>query len=99
LHEAESPADIPAVGDWCLISEKFLDKRNEVAANVVRLLPRRTKISRMGSGPEGELQILAANVDIVFIVTSVNRDFSINRLRRYVLLAEQGKVEPIILLP
>jgi ribosome biogenesis GTPase / thiamine phosphate phosphatase len=94
---ADSSA-LPVVGDWAVVGPTFRDESNEPAAKINAILPRLTKISRLAAGRETAEQVLAANIDIVFIVTSTNTDFSINRLRRYVLLAEYGGVRPVIVL-
>lgn len=93
-----SNAELPAVGDWCKITEIFSNGGNEPAAKIIEVLPRKSKITRLLAGSETDEQVLAANIDIVFVVTSVNRDFNINRLRRYVLLAEHGNARPVIIL-
>ncbi len=98
VHESVSNAELPAVGDWCLLGNEFIDETNERAAHVARLIPRRSRISRMVTGVEADEQVLAGNVDYVFIVTSVNRNFNINRLRRYLLLAQHGGVQPVVIL-
>lgn len=97
-HEQVWNTALPAAGDWCIAGERFVDSSNEQAVQVVELIPRRSSISRMMAGTAVDEQVLAANVDIAFIVTSINRDFSINRLRRYVLIAQQGGVRPIVVL-
>lgn len=97
VHETISAADFPAVGDWCLIGDIVLDASNEPAATIEMLLPRRSKIARTAVYLSDE-QVLAANVDYAFIVTSLNRDYNLNRLRRFVLLAESGRSQPIIVL-
>lgn len=91
-------SELPVVGDWCVVGEEFTDLSNERAAQVVRLLPRRSKLARMGAGTDAGEQILATNIDIVFIVTSATRDFNVNRLRRFILLAVHGNARPIIVL-
>ncbi len=89
---------LPVVGDWCIVGPTFRDERNEPASKINAILPRLTKIARLAAGRKMAEQVLAANIDIVFIVTSTNTDFSINRLRRFVLLAEYGAVRPVIVL-
>ncbi len=89
---SEAPLDV-VVGDWCVMGERFVDESNEAAAVIETVLPRRTFITRAAAGLTSDHQTLAANVDVMFVVTSVNRDLNVNRLRRYVLLAMQGGVE------
>ncbi|MFN8655606.1 MAG: GTPase RsgA [Candidatus Obscuribacterales bacterium] len=69
-----------------------MTKAND-AAVIEAVLPRRTFITRAAAGLTSDHQTLAANVDVMFVVTSVNLDLNVNRLRRYVLLAMQGGVE------
>ncbi len=84
------------VGDWCLINKKFVDEKNCNAAMIESLIPRKSKISRLKVG--GNEQIMAANVDYCFIVTSANNDLNVNRLDRYLQLAKAGNVKPVIVL-
>jgi ribosome biogenesis GTPase len=96
--EVSSGADKPATGDFIRISPPFVDDQNSHAANIEEILPRRSKISRLVTGDGVNEQVIVANVDYAFIVTSANNDFNINRLQRYVLLAKEGNVVPVILL-
>jgi len=98
LHASSLSADLPAVGDWCIVDAFFKDNANAPSAIVEEILPRHSELTRMACGKDADTQLLAANVDFAFIVTSANRDFNINRLRRYILLAEHGRVAPIIVL-
>jgi ribosome biogenesis GTPase len=98
LRGYAAPALNPAVGDWCAFGERFVDESNTVSAVIETLLPRRTSITRAAAGLTSDHQVLAANIDIMFVMTSLNRDLNVNRLRRYVLLAEQGGVRPIFVL-
>lgn len=98
LQSAWTDSELPAIGDWCVVGERFTDVTNEPSAHVLSVIPRQSKISRMGCGTDAGEQILAANVDLVFIVTSASRDFNINRLRRFVLLATHGNAQPVIVL-
>jgi len=77
-----------AVGDWALAD----------GARLVRLLDRRTCLSRRAAGTGAARQLIAANVDTLFIVTSCNADFNPARLERYLALARSAGVEPVILL-
>lgn len=98
FHEAESTAELPAVGDWVAV-----DPRPDEQAGTIRgVLPRRTKFSRLaahdGASELTKEQVLAANVDVVFIVTSLNEDLNLRRLERYVTLAWESGATPVILL-
>jgi ribosome biogenesis GTPase len=65
---------------------------------VDRILPRRTRISRKVAWQKTEEQVLAANVDVVFIVTSLNEDLNLRRLERYLILARESGAQPVVLL-
>jgi ribosome biogenesis GTPase len=90
---ANHRSDFPAVGDWVAISE-YDD--NKVLIHSV--FPRKTIIERQAIGKQGEKQIIATNIDYSFIVQSVDRDFNINRLERYLTICNTSKVNPIIVL-
>jgi len=93
-HQAEQPA----VGDWVRIGSDFANDRGEAGAMVRQVLPRRTRLARLQSGNIAEEQVLAANVDRAFIVTSANAEMKTRRLQRYLLIARQGGIEPVIIL-
>jgi ribosome biogenesis GTPase len=83
----------PAVGDWVGVRQ-----RTGNHAQVEHILPRRTKLSRKVVGRELREQIVAANLDTVFVVTSLNRDFNLRRLERYLTLVYHGGARPVVLL-
>jgi ribosome biogenesis GTPase len=93
LHEATastSPAALPAVGDWVGLRPG--------TAMVVHLFARHTCLLRKAAGRRAEAQVLAANVDTVLIVTSLNADFNPRRLERYLALALEGGARPVFVL-
>lgn len=90
---AQKRSDLPAVGDWVSISE--YDK-NKVLIHAV--LPRKSIVERKAVGKLGQTQIIATNIDYGLIVQSVNRDFNINRLERYLTICYAAKIEPILVL-
>jgi len=92
-HEAFD-GDLPAVGDWvgCLYSP------NDGAARINAVLPRRSVLRRRAAGPRLAAQILATNVDTLFIATSLNGDLNPRRLERYVAMARDSGAEPVVLL-
>ncbi|MCW9017198.1 MAG: ribosome small subunit-dependent GTPase A, partial [Kangiellaceae bacterium] len=77
------------VGDWIL-----LDKDNRF----VRLLERKTCFKRKAAGTKIEEQLIAANVDIAFVVCSLNEDFNLSRVERYLSLVYESRAEPIVVL-
>lgn len=78
-----------AVGDWVLIET--------TTARVLRTLERQTVIARMAAGTEHRRQLIAANLDTLFVVTSCNADFNLARLERYFALAYEARVEPVVI--
>ena len=83
----------PVVGDWVLVQPAD-DERYVIES----ILPRRTAIIRKQAGPSTSAQMLAANVDRVLLVTSLNQDFSLRRLERYLTLVWESGATPIIVL-
>jgi ribosome biogenesis GTPase len=93
-EESNSPADLPAVGDWVAIAPRA----EEGGGTIQAVLPRRTKFSRKTAWQATEEQVLAANVDVVFIVTSLDEDLNLRRLERYLILARESGAQPVVLL-
>jgi len=93
-HEAYSRGKLPSVGDWVCVSIRAEEER----ATIRRLLERRTKISRKGAGSVIDEQVLAANVDNVLLVNSLNRDLNPRRIERYLALARDSGARPVLLL-
>lgn len=92
--ESSSAADLPAVGDWVAVSPRA----DEQAGTIEALLPRRTRFSRKTAWQAAEEQVLAANVDVVFLVSSLNEDFDLRRLERYLTLAYESGALPVVVL-
>ncbi|GAB3380035.1 ribosome small subunit-dependent GTPase A [Lysobacter fragariae] len=88
-----APEERPAVGDWVLI-EGAPPKH----AKIVELLPRRTAIKRAAAGEHYKQQLIAANVDTVFVVCGLDADFNPRRIERYLLLVRSGGAEPVVVL-
>jgi ribosome biogenesis GTPase len=94
-EESSSPADLPAVGDWVAVTPR----PGEAASGTVEaVLPRRTRFSRKQAWQATEEQVLAANVDVVFIVTSLNEELSLRRLERYLILGRESGALPVVVL-
>lgn len=87
LREAEN---LPTVGDWLLL--------DSATGQPLQLLERKSLFRRKAAGNEAKLQLMAANVDTLFIITSCNRDFNLSRLERYLALALDAQVEPVLVL-
>ena len=80
----------PTVGDWLLL--------DSLTKQPLKILERKSLIRRRAAGIEAKVQLIAANIDTLFIVTSCNQDFNLSRLERYLLLALEAKVEPVLIL-
>ncbi len=93
-HEARSRAELPAVGDWVVVRRA----PGEARASIVAVLARRGRFSRRMAGQVTDEQVVAANVDVVFLVMGLDGDFSVRRLERYLLLARESGATPILLL-
>jgi ribosome biogenesis GTPase len=93
-HEAASRAELPAVGDW--VALRLIE--NEEKAVIAAVLPRRSKFARKTKGTKTEEQIVGANIDNVFLVTSLNQDFNIRRMERYLTTAQDSGASPVIVL-
>ncbi len=89
MHKALAEQGL-AVGDW-ILTEKD-------SVHVERILDRKSLIRRGSAGIEAASQLIAANIDTLFIVSSCNADFNIARLERYLALAHQAEVEPVLIL-
>ncbi|OQR56139.1 ribosome small subunit-dependent GTPase A [Bacillus sp. CDB3] len=93
-HEAITKGDYPTVGDWVYIKKI----ENEKKAIIHRIFQRRSSFSRQEAGTRTEEQIIAANVDYLFLVNALNHDFNVRRMERYLLLAYESGAMPIIVL-
>jgi len=92
IFNALSREDYPAVGDFVII-----DELPENQAVIRGILPRRTIIKRKHGG-KNEIQIIATNIDVAFIIESTDRDFNLNRFERYFAIARDGGVKSVIIL-
>ncbi|WP_397334026.1 ribosome small subunit-dependent GTPase A [Paenibacillus sp. YN15] len=93
-YEADGREDFPAVGDWVMASLRESDGR----ATIRGLLPRFSKFSRKVAGAVTEEQIVAVNVDTIFLVQALNQDFNLRRLERYLILAWESGANPVVIL-
>ena len=87
-HDASSGADLPAVGDWVALRDGVIHA----------VLPRRTAFARKVNLGATEAQVLAANVDAIFVVTALDADFSPERIERYLTLAWESGATPAVVL-
>ncbi|MBT3345379.1 MAG: GTPase RsgA [Gemmatimonadetes bacterium] len=93
-HEAGSPADFPAVGDWVVYHPSEID--GPVAIQAV--LPRRSAFSRLAAGTVPYEQIIATNIDTLFIVSGLDDNHSVRRVERYVTQGWESGAVPVVLL-
>jgi len=93
-HAASGRVDFPAVGDWVAV-----DTRSSGAdARIRAVLPCATQFSRRAAGNPTEPQVIAANIDIVFLVSGLDRDFNPRRIERYLVTAWDSGATPVIVL-
>lgn len=92
---AFGPADFPAVGDWVMV-----DRADDASGNAVihNVLTRKSVFERKAAGTSNTTQIIAANIDEVFICMSLNADFNLRRLERYLSVAWDSMAAPVIAL-
>jgi ribosome biogenesis GTPase len=90
LRDAQSEEEYPTVGDWLLIDRD--------THRLDRVLHRASLFKRRAPGTERKPQLIAANIDTLFIVSSCNQDFNVARLERYLVLAREAGVTPIVVL-
>ena len=95
LYSVKYSTEFPTVGDWVMI-----DRMNENDGNAVihHLLSRKSLFERKSSGTSGVAQIVASNIDIIFICMSLNSDFNLRRLERYLAIAWDSMATPVIVL-
>jgi ribosome biogenesis GTPase len=86
----DRPGDRPTVGDWLLIDR---DSRS-----LVRILDRTSLIKRPAPGDDRRIQLIAANIDTLFVVTSCDQDFNVARIERFLVLAREVGVPPVVVL-
>ncbi len=94
MFESDSPAEYPKVGDWVAVS----DDPSWESAIIHAVLPRRTRLSRRVAGKKTEEQVLAANIDVIFLVQGLDFDFNLRRLERQLVMARRSGAEAVVLL-
>jgi ribosome biogenesis GTPase len=92
--QSESSIDLPCVGDWVTVQYH----NNDTEAIIHEVLPRRSFLRRRAAGEKVDVQMIAANIDVAFIVQSCHFDFNVKRMDRYLVMAADGGVDPIIVL-
>jgi ribosome biogenesis GTPase len=85
----DPPEEHPTVGDWVMV---------DLAFQPLHLLERKSLIKRRGAGRESAIQLIASNIDTVFIVTSCNEEFSVNRIERYLSITAESNLHAVVVL-
>ena len=93
-HEAMDGDEFPSVGDFVVVSLRI----SEMRATIHKVLPRKSKFSRKVAGINTVEQIVASNIDTIFLVNSLNKDFNARRIERYLIMALESGASPIVLL-
>ncbi len=94
LFSAQSAVDLPCVGDW--VFAQFYDAG--AFAIIYDLFPRKSLLRRKTQGKTVDYQMIAANIDTAFILQSCDANFNIHRLERYLVMVNDGQVEPRLVL-
>jgi ribosome biogenesis GTPase len=94
LYTAASSVDMPCVGDWVCVQYHDAD----TFASIHDIVPRRSFLRRKSPGKNIDFQMIAANIDVAFIVQSCHFDFNVRRLERYLVMVNEGHIEPVLLL-
>ncbi|MFC0271998.1 ribosome small subunit-dependent GTPase A [Metabacillus herbersteinensis] len=90
----QTEADHPSVGDWVVLSIR----EDEQKGTIHNCLPRFSKLSRKSAGNSGTEQLIATNIDTLFIVNALNQDFNLRRMERYLVMAWESGATPVLLL-
>jgi len=93
-HRASRRAELPSVGDWVVVRQRPAADRGVI----VDILPRHSAFTRRAAGDVTDEQVVAANVDVVFVVMGLEANFNPRRLERYLLMARESGAAPVILL-
>jgi ribosome biogenesis GTPase len=93
-HEAATAVEYPAVGDWVALRSR----PGELRSTILAILPRRSRFSRKVAGDVTREQIVAANIDTVFLTTGLDADFNLRRIERYLVTAWESGAQPVVLL-
>lgn len=94
IFSAESTQELPCVGDWVTVQYY-----NEGTLAIIHgILPRRSFLRRKTAGKKIDYQMIASNIDTAFIMQSCDGNFNLRRLERYLVMAGEGRIKPVILL-
>lgn len=93
-HASATAADLPAVGDWVAVSRAELGE----LAYIEGVLSRRSRFSRKVAGITTDEQVIASNIDFIFVVSSLTSDFNVRRIERYATLVWESGATPVVVL-
>lgn len=94
LYRSDSASELPTTGDW--VYADFYD--DDTHAILYDIFPRKTLLKRKAAGRVVDFQLIAANIDVAFIIQSLNDNFNLRRLERYLVMVNESGIEPVILL-
>ena len=94
MFNTKSPLDLPAVGDWVYV--QIADDRS--LAVIHDIFPRKTLLKRKSVGKRVEWQLIATNIDTALIIQSLDGDYNLRRLERYLVMVNESNIAPIVLL-
>ena len=89
----QSELEMPAVGDWIIFKN-----RDQESPVIIRVLKRFSSLYRSSCGKRSDKQVIAANIDYIFIISGLDQDFNIRRLERYVTMAWESGAQPVLIL-
>ncbi len=93
-YSADTPLDYPAVGDW--VKTEIYDQGS--LAIIQEVIPRTSMLKRKTPGKKVDFQVIAANIDTAFIVQSLDENYNLRRLERYLVMINDAKIHPEVLL-
>ena len=94
MFSANSPLDFPATGDWVI--SRYYDKNSLAIIN--EIVPRKSVLKRKTSGKKIEFQLIATNIDTGLIVQSLDTNYNLRRLERYLVMINESDIQPVVLL-
>ncbi|MCP4609285.1 MAG: ribosome small subunit-dependent GTPase A [Planctomycetes bacterium] len=94
MYASESSINLPTVGDWAFVQYY----NSDTFAIIDDLLPRKSVLRRKSAGKKIDYQLIASNIDVAFIMQSCDFNFNLRRLERYLVMANDGNIEPVLLL-
>ena len=93
-HQAADSVEYPAVGDWVALKPVDRERRAVIQA----IVPRTTRVTRKVAGDTTAEQVVAANIDTIFLTQGLDGDFNLRRIERYLLLAHESGASPVVVL-